>query len=70
MRDINRIEPFLEKVAELWKKYPDYRFGQMISNINFQGRDMFYLEDDDFLIYLENHISSIIRYEKLKSINN
>lgn len=30
MRDIKRIGPFLEKLGELWKFYPDLRFGQLI----------------------------------------
>ncbi len=28
MRDINRIEPFMNEVAGIWKeKFPDWRFG-------------------------------------------
>lgn len=33
MRDPNRIEPFLDKLQELWQRYPDYRFGQLIMNL-------------------------------------
>ena len=33
MRDINRIDPFLKKFAKMWKKCPDMRFGQLISNL-------------------------------------
>lgn len=34
MRDKNRIRPFLDKMEELWAiKYPDLRFGQLISVI-------------------------------------
>lgn len=33
MRDPERIDPFLEKFAELWKKVPDWRFGQLIMNL-------------------------------------
>jgi hypothetical protein len=33
MRDPNRIDPFLKKLGELWKLYPDFRFFQLIANI-------------------------------------
>lgn len=26
MRDINRIDPFLERLGKVWKKVPDWRF--------------------------------------------
>ena len=47
MRDINRIEPFCKELAQLWKKYPDLRFGQIMSNIARDvqmehRKDMFY----------------------------
>ena len=48
MRDINRIEPFLNKLEELWKLNPDIRFGQMVYNLT-RGRDLFNLEDDKML---------------------
>lgn len=44
MRDKNRIDPFLEKLGEAWKKVPDWRFGQLIVNV--LGEDPFYIEDD------------------------
>lgn len=34
MRDPERIEPFLARLGELWKQFPDYRFGQLIMNIS------------------------------------
>lgn len=33
MRDINRIDGYCERLATMWKKVPDWRFGQFISNI-------------------------------------
>ncbi len=33
MRDINRIRPFLDKVAEVWERYPDLRFGQFVIDV-------------------------------------
>ena len=47
MRDPNRIDDFLKKLGEYWKRVPDWRFGQLVMNfLSFIGRDPFYLEDD------------------------
>jgi hypothetical protein len=48
MRDINRIEPLLNKFEELWKLNPDIRFGQMVYNLA-RGWDLFNIEDDKML---------------------
>lgn len=48
MRDIDRIDPFMARLTELWKTFPDLRFGQLVTNfLSFIGRDPFYLEDDE-----------------------
>lgn len=57
MRDIDRIEPFLEKFKELWLKYPDLRFGQLFSFLEGKlGRDTFYIEEDEWLKVIQNEI--------------
>lgn len=49
MRDINRIIPFCQKLANVWMNFPDWRFGQFIVNfLKWCGADPFYLEDDKF----------------------
>ena len=54
MRDANRIEPTLSRIAELWKNnVPDWRFGQLLYNFLAVYGDPFYLEDDDFIVALE-----------------
>lgn len=58
MRGIDRIEPFLEKLGEYWKKVPDWRFGQFM--VNFLGqleRDPFFYEEDELLVELEKYFS-------------
>jgi len=47
MRDIKRIDPFLEKLGELWKFYPDLRFGQLIYVLaqDMKFDDIFYPEE-------------------------
>lgn len=52
MREPKRIEEILDKIEKLWKKYPDSRFGQLISNI-ILDEELYYLEDDRFLKKLE-----------------
>lgn len=52
MRDINRIEPFMKILTELWLESPDLRFGQLIHNIAYKVRtdgDIFNVEDNELL---------------------
>jgi hypothetical protein len=54
MRNINRIKPFLERIEEVWKKYPDLRFGQLINNIfEHQPTLFYYLEDFEIIEIIE-----------------
>lgn len=54
MRDPKRIDAFLAKLGEYWKKVPDWRFGQLVEN-TMEYSDtrwferLFFIEDDDFL---------------------
>ena len=54
MRDPNRIEPLMKRSTELWKtECPDWRFGQLISNLaSFLG-DSFYIEDEEMTELIE-----------------
>ena len=50
MRDPNRIDGYCEKLAEIWKQVPDWRFGQLIVNLariyqHQTGHDIFFTED-------------------------
>ena len=51
MRDINRIEPFMNELTEIWRTVPDWRFGQLIENFKTceQIDDLFYMEDSEML---------------------
>ncbi len=48
MRNIDRIDPFIERLKEVWKQHPDLRFGQIVAFIELSGSfdDIFYVEDD------------------------
>lgn len=52
MRDPERIEPFLARFTELWRRYPDLRFGQLVSAIE-ERRDGFYWEEERWLEEIE-----------------
>lgn len=54
MRNPDRIKPFCDELAELWSKYPDLRFGQIMSNIARyvqmeHRKDMFYIEEEELM---------------------
>ena len=50
MRDAARIDRIMTALAGYWRRYPDWRFCQLIENIKDFSRyeDMFYVEDDEF----------------------
>jgi uncharacterized protein YihD (DUF1040 family) len=48
MRDVNRIEPLMRNLEQLWIKHPDMRLCQLLLMLN-KGRDLFYLEDHELL---------------------
>lgn len=50
MRDINRIDPFLAELGNMWKEMPDLRFGQIIYILADKlGRDIFFPEESEWL---------------------
>lgn len=60
MRNPNRIKPFCDKLAALWSEVPDWRFGQLMSNllgayVSDTKRDIFFPEDDELMTYFENY---------------
>ena len=60
MRDVNRIYDILMKFQYLWEKYPDQRFGQIISNyFPKDNEDIFYIEDDEISQRLTDKLSRI-----------
>lgn len=61
MRDKKRIKPFLNKVEELWLKYPDLRFGQIIYLLADDiKRDIFFPEEEEWLKAIQKNIDKIV----------
>jgi len=56
MRDPKRIKRILNLIKTAWNRVPDWRLGQLISNISKQN-DPFYFEDDK----LEEELKRIIK---------
>ena len=48
MRDINRIDPLLERLSKIWKQHPDLRLGQLIEIVAklTNQADTFNIEDE------------------------
>lgn len=71
MRNPDRIDKFCNELAEEWKKVPDWRFGQLITNVlgkmQSEGRDPFFTEEDEMIEYFRNYFK---REEKEYGINN
>lgn len=56
MRDVDRIDEILKEFGEVWKKYPDLRFTQMIVNLMSAKRsDLYYMEDEKFIKTLKEY---------------
>ena len=55
MRDIERIDKFLERLGKCWKKVPDWRFGQLILNVlSTFPKDIFFPEDKEIIEFFED----------------
>lgn len=49
MRDINRIDDYLNVIKKIWKKNPDLRFSQLVLNVFTDSSLDYYIEDDKSL---------------------
>ena len=51
MRKVDRIDRILALLLAVWHECPDFRFGQLVVNIDSTGshdNNLFYTEDDRF----------------------
>lgn len=71
MRDPKRIDKFCDLLKEIWKRVPDWRFGQLISNLGRQFEfefewtpgALFYMEDEEFMEELSRILAKFNEYE-------
>lgn len=55
-----RIVRVLDAIDKSWSKVSDWRFGQLISNLEkCVGRDLFYISDDDFIKLINSYVEDI-----------
>lgn len=58
MRDVRRIYAITNLILNIWVQHPDLRFFQLIDiirhGISPTGEDLFYLEDDRLIKFLES----------------
>lgn len=66
MRDINRLDIFYDELKKIHKEnFPDLRFGQLVNNLerwlqaNKGVVDMFYIEEDEMLGYINEFVKAI-----------
>lgn len=65
MRDINRIQPLLTDLGNVWEQcFPDWRFMQVITNFqNWLRSDGFYIEDDQLIEKFCEFATAMIKKE-------
>ena len=61
IRDVKRLDNFYDKLKHIHKTYfPDWRFGQLISNfLSYIGKDYFYWEEDKFIEELNKYVENV-----------
>ena len=60
MRDPKRIDRICDLLKILWKQVPDWRLGQLISNV-IERQDPFYIEEEDMEKLLECYLKGFWR---------
>ena len=75
MRDPNRIDKFCDELKTIWHQVPDWRFGQLMSNVlsAFQAekmRDIFYPEDEKIVGKKIYEMKMILSHENLRLNTN
>jgi len=62
MRDEKRIDRFCDLLKQYWKVVPDWRFGQLVCNLQrYAQNDLFYYEEDK----LEDLLAEMLRESKV-----
>lgn len=63
MRDPKRIQTVLKLLEKVWKKFPDYRLGQLLENVaTAAGRPdhcVFHIGDDEWVKFLREYAPEV-----------
>ena len=60
MRNPDRIDAYCDRMKSYWHAVPDWRFGQLMSNLFGQyvsetGRDIFFTEDEELFSFFDEY---------------
>lgn len=74
MRDPKRISKFCDRLAAVWACVPDWRFGQLMSNMLGQyvyetKKDIFFPEDDELIEFFEKYVEKNYPYNLSSELN-
>ncbi len=53
-RDPKRIRKILKEVGDIWETHTDLRLGQLLLNAMTNGKDLYYVEDDELIKMLKH----------------
>ena len=61
MRDPKRIAAYCDRLKVIWECVPDWRFGQLMSNmlgayVSEKQRDIFFPEDEEMFAFFESYM--------------
>ena len=60
MRNPDRIPIIIKKLEQVWKEVPEWRLGQVISNLQGPGpQDVFFLEDNEWEEILDRFLNEV-----------
>lgn len=64
MRNPDRIDGFCDRLKTMWHQVPDWRFGQLMSNLfglfaAETRRDFFFTEDEELFAFFENYFHEV-----------
>ena len=73
MRDPKRINKFCDRLKAIWSCVPDWRFGQLMSNMlgaytDETGVDIFFPEDEDLFAYFEGYLSKYTPFDPANTV--
>jgi len=58
MRDPDRIPLILQRIEQVWERYPDLRLGQLLLNIESE-EGLFYIEDEELARRIEDFFDNL-----------
>ena len=58
-----QINDVLKYLGELWHKYPELRFGQLITNV-FDSIQLYFIHDKDFINKVKEFYQKFDNYKK------